>query len=630
MSEISRVNRRILIVDDNDAIHADYRKAISVDSSSAKLAAVEAELFGGAPAPAPAPPFEIDSASQGREALEKVETSLSAGRPYAMAFIDMRMPPGWDGVKTIQCLWEKDPELQVVICTAYSDHTWEDITAQLGATDRLLMLKKPFDAVEVAQLAAALTEKWSLKRDASLKMDQLEQMVEQRTSELRHLALHDKLTGLNNRAWLYEQLRGCLERSRVESGYRFAVLFLDFDNFKVINDSLGHEAGDLLLMAIAARLTDLRHQIGATTGMTCAATRLGGDEFVLLLENIKEPADATKVAEQCLNVLAAPYELNGRKVHSTASIGITTSGFAYAGAEAVVRDADAAMYRAKAAGKAQYMMFDPDMHQAAMQRLVIENELRRAIDLGQFQLHYQPIIDLENRELMGFEALLRWNHPERGRIPPATFIPIAEETGLILPIGMWVMREAFGQLRAWQTSYPHLGQLSMSVNVSRRQFAWPSLAEDVAQLIWECGVSPSCIALEITENATMKDFERGAAIMKQIRDIGVELHMDDFGTGYSSLSCLHRLPLNVLKIDRTFVTDLSERRDYAAVVNAIVNLAHNLGMKLVAEGVETAEQVTMLQALDCDYAQGYFLGRPVPAGEAEAMIKGKLAPLRAA
>jgi diguanylate cyclase (GGDEF)-like protein len=547
-----------------------------------------------------------------------------------MAFIDMRMPPGWDGVKTIQQLWGKDANLQVVICTAYSDHSWEQITEQLGTTDRLLMLKKPFDAVEVAQLATALTEKWTLKRDASLKLEQLEKMVEQRTSELRHIALHDKLTGLPNRTWLHERLGRCLGRAAEDDDYRFAVLFLDFDSFKVINDSLGHEVGDMLLIAIADRLRELVEKSSGSTAKPCAAARLGGDEFILLLENINEPADAARLAEECLRLLGKPYHLNGSTIHSTTSIGITTSDFGYTHAAAVVRDADAAMYRAKAAGKAQYMMFNPQMHQEAMQRLVIENELRRALDLKQLHLNYQPIVSLESNELVGFEALLRWKHPQRGNIPPATFIPIAEETGLILSIGSWVMQESCRQLRIWQTRYPQLQGLSISINVSAKQFSAPMMAAELAQLVRTCGLEPSTVALEITEGATMKDIDAGVQIMKQIRKTGVHLHMDDFGTGYSSLSCLHRLPLNVLKIDRSFVTDLSERRDYAAVVNAIVHLAHNLGMKLVAEGVETSEQLTMLQALDCDYAQGYFFGRPVPADEADAFIQRKLAPSRAA
>ena len=629
MSSLGEINRRILVVDDNPAIHSDYRKAICGDAVSFQWAAVEAEIFGTAPAQASRLPFELDSAYQGEEALAKLETALAEGRPYAMAFIDMRMPPGWDGVKTIQQLWRKDPNLQVVICTAYSDYSWVEITAQLGTTDRLLMLKKPFDAVEVAQLATALTEKWSLKREAALKMEQLEQMVEQRTSELRHIALHDKLTGLPNRAGLLERLGRCLARCAQEKQFQFGLFFLDFDSFKVINDSLGHEVGDMLLVAIAERIRSLLEK-ASSGSMVCSAARLGGDEFILLLENIESSADATRLAQECLRVLHMPYHLAGHTIHSTTSIGITTSDFGYVGAAAVVRDADAAMYRAKAAGKAQYMMFNPQMHQEAMQRLLIENQLRVALDEKQFHLHYQPIVSLESNALVGFEALLRWRHPERGNIPPGAFIPIAEESGLILRIGSWVMREAFGQLRAWQNAYPQLGGLSISVNVSPRQFSAPLLAQDILDMVRECQLDPSTVALEITEGATMKDIEEAAAIMRQIRQTGVHLHMDDFGTGYSSLSCLHRLPLNVLKIDRSFVSDLSERRDYAAVVNAIVHLAHNLGMKLIAEGVETSEQMSMLQALDCDYAQGYFFGRPMPAAEAERIIQQKLTIARAA
>lgn len=323
-------NRRVLIIDDNEAIHADFTKILFTGMqkapASAKLAGAKAALFGAAaPVEKVRTSFEVDSAMQGEEGLAKVQAAVLAGTPYALAFVDMRMPPGWDGLQTIQRLWEADPDLQVVICSAYSDHSSEEISETLGLTDRLLILKKPFDPVEVSQLAVSLSEKWSLKRTATLKLDELEQMVQKRTQELALIAHHDRLTGLPNRILLNDRLNQLFVQSRRDSSHRFAVLFLDFDRFKLINDSLGHEAGDLLLIEVAKRLKDsLRNIDTIATPDSSTAARLGGDEFVLLLDHINSPADAARVAERLLRNLSAPYVLNGNEVFSTASIGSVT------------------------------------------------------------------------------------------------------------------------------------------------------------------------------------------------------------------------------------------------------------------------------------------------------------------
>ncbi|HEV7300570.1 MAG TPA: EAL domain-containing protein [Tepidisphaeraceae bacterium] len=618
--------RRILIVDDNEAIHADFRKTLCPPGASRQLGAAKVALFGddvvtgSTETPQQAPQFALDTATQGQEGLAKVEAALREGRPYAVAFVDMRMPPGWDGLQTIEQFWRADPQLQVVICSAYSDHSWNDISRTLGYTDRLLILKKPFDPVEVSQLATSLSVKWLLRCKADMKMAELERLVEQRTADLVHAANHDSLTGLPNRARLKEQLGRLVEQRKQDASFDFALLFLDFDRFKLINDSLGHAAGDQLLAEIGRRLCACMAGHRAERGAVMVA-RLGGDEFVALAEGIATPADAAALAERLLPILSAPHLVAGRSVISTASIGIATSHNDYAEADAMLRDADAAMYHAKAAGKARYAMFDARMHRAAVVRLELENDLRRALDRGEFVLCYQPIIGLTAGTLDGFEALLRWNHPTRGTVSPTEFIPCCEETGLIVPLGQWALSEACRQLADWQRRHPAHSNLSMSVNVSARQMMMPDFAQTIMTAIHHSGVATRSLALEITESIMISDAASASDVLRQVRASGARVHMDDFGTGYSSLSCLHQFPLDALKIDRSFIRCLGERREFAAVIHAIVNLARNLDIELIAEGLETADQVAMLQAMECDKGQGYYFGKPTEAARAEILLQ---------
>lgn len=608
--------RRVLVVDDNEAIHDDFRKTLGRAPAGPDLRAQEALLFGDTTRidASPRPTFEIDTASQGHEALAKVRQAIDDGRPYQVAFVDMRMPPGWDGVETISRIWEADPRLQVVICTAYSDSSWDQIRQRLGLTDRMLILKKPFEEVEVCQLASAMTEKWLQTRQAQLKLAEMEMLVAQRTSELRNAAMHDRLTGLPNRAHLTSLLRDTVARNG--KGGRYAVLFLDFDRFKVVNDSLGHGIGDQLLCSIARRLEEvLGNACDDAPELKATAARLGGDEFVILLDGLRQHEQAAAIAGRLIEALSRPHDLCGHQIQATASIGVTTSALAYSCSDDILRDADTAMYRAKAAGRAQYVVFDQRMHEEAMMRLTTENDLRRAVDERQLMLLYQPMVSLESARVVGFEALVRWRHPTRGIIAPNQFISIAEEIGMIIPIGRWVTAEACRQMGQWQRQRG-LSGMFVSVNLSRKQLASPDLAADIARAVADAGIAPTDLKMEITESILMEDMEQAIEVLGEIRRLGIDLHMDDFGTGYSSLSCLHRFPISALKIDRAFVNNIAARHDYAAVVYAIVALALNLRIKLVAEGVETEEQMQLLQALGCDHAQGYYFARPLPPEEA--------------
>ncbi|GAB4188973.1 MAG: GGDEF domain-containing phosphodiesterase [Phycisphaeraceae bacterium] len=432
-------------------------------------------------------------------------------------------------------------------------------------------------------------------------------------SDLIQQAHYDKLTGLPNRAMFTEMLRNALNRHKRNPNYQFAVLFLDFDRFKVINDSLGHEYGDMLLVHIADKL---RKELRAVD----TAARLGGDEFVILLDAIHELRDAIEVANRLLAAFSAPHHLGEHEVISTASIGIVTSESEYARSEDLIRDADIAMYQAKAAGRGRYVVFDEEMHAKAMERLNLERDLRRAVEADQLRLSYQPIVSLVDGKLQGFEALVRWEHPKLGRIRPDKFIQVAEETGEIVGLGNWVLEQACTQLREWKQSHPQAATLYMNVNVSKRQLSQPNVVSELSRIIKSTGIDPCDLKLEITESVIMDDRHGITPVLDEIRSFGVRLAMDDFGTGHSSLSCLHSFPIDVLKIDRAFIRNMEMRIEYSAVVQAIVTLAHTLGITVVAEGLETAEQVAQLQALECDHAQGYYFARPLSADQAEAYL----------
>ncbi len=490
---------------------------------------------------------------------------------------------------------------------------------------------------ELSQLAAAF--------------NQMAEALEQREAQLEHQAFYDPLTALPNRTLFMERLKGALMRTKRCQEYLFAVFFLDLDHFKIINDSLGHMIGDQLLIAIARRLE------------TCVRpedtiARLGGDEFTILLEDTQDLPNIIGIAERIQAQLSQPFTLNGQEVVTTASIGICLSGSpspaspndgyetldrGYDTPEDLLRDADIAMYQAKTLGRARHKVFDTAMHTQVVTRWQLETSLRRALESREFELFYQPTVLLATGQITGFEALLYWNHPSRGLVSPVEFIPVAEETGLIIPIGQWVLNEACRQMATWQRRSQHSAEapplnefsaLTISVNLSGKQFSQAELLPQIQQALQETGLQASALKLEITESMITENAKSDREKLLQLRALGTQLHIDDFGTGYSSLSRLQSFPIDALKIDRTFVSQMSSDtsnsdeadcsipagREAAAIVRAIVTLAHSLGLDVVAEGVESAEQVAQLQQLGCEYAQGFFFSRPVNSKAAAALI----------
>jgi diguanylate cyclase (GGDEF)-like protein/PAS domain S-box-containing protein len=430
---------------------------------------------------------------------------------------------------------------------------------------------------------------------------------------LLHDSLRDGLTGLPNRNLVTHRLHQAIEYMQRQPSRRFAVLFLDLDRFKNVNDSLGHTTGDKLLIECGRRL-----------GLCCrphdTLARLGGDEFVLLLEDIDDATNAIRVADRIQRHFATPFVIDGYELFMNCSIGIALSSPEYRHPDELLRDADTAMYRAKADGKACYALFDTAMHHRAVAALDMESGLRRAIDRQEFVLHYQPVIELSSGRIAAFEALIRWPHETRGLISPAEFVPLAEETSLILPIGRWVLREACRQLRCWQDADARLASLSISVNLSARQFSDEGLVGQVADVLEETGLSPACLKLEITESVLMVNAQLALTRLAQLRAMGIGISMDDFGTGYSSLSYLQRFPIDTLKIDQSFIAAMGHTVEGAEIVRAILNLGKALHLEVIAEGAESAAQVDMLRDMGCPLTQGFFFSRPLPHHEAEALL----------
>ena len=534
--------------------------------------------------------YTVLTAESGPDALDVI----SAHRVDAV-LLDVMMP-GMSGLDTLRHLRESRSvaELPVIMVTAKDDSDDVVEALGLGAND---YVTKPIDyAVALARIRAQVTARRA-----------------------------DPLTGLPNRVLLIDRLNRLLQRRRGAGHVPFSVFFIDIDRFKLINDSMGHVAGDELLVGVARRLeTALR-----VTDTVCRAdgeltvARMGGDEFTILLDRVGSAEQALRIADRLRCVVAEPFSLQGRDVVTSISIGVVISAERYERAEQMVRDADTAMYRAKELGKGRCEIFDSSMLAAAEERLQLESDLRHALDRRELELHYQPIVSLAEGRLCGFEALLRWHHPTRGLTPPNAFIPMAEETGLIVPIGDWVLGEACRQMRTWEDEFPNASGLIISVNLSARQCMQPGLLADVSRVLAQTGLAPEQLKLEITESIVLENTDAVARILHDLRGLGVQLGLDDFGMGYSALSYLQRFPFQTIKIDRTFVSGVHDGAN-AEIIRAIVSLAGGLDMDVTAEGVETGEQAVRLQELACGFGQGFYFHHPLSSGDAAGVLRAGL------
>ena len=609
-SPFVRTNRRILVIDDTPSIHEDFRKILGPEADDEKtLAGTEEALFGTVQLDRLT--FQLDSAYQGQEALELVTRARAEGRPYAMAFTDMRMPPGWDGLETIEQLWKADPHLQIALCTAFSDYTWEAMAERLEFGDQLLVLKKPFDSLEIRQMASALTWKWQMAQDAAMKVLNLEQTIEARVHELlkvSHLLQYDVLTELPNSTLLGDRLNQSLALSR-RHDKQLAVMFLGLDRFKRINNALGHPVGDEMLKQVGRNLV-------ATVRESDSVFRYGSDEFVVILADVRHPQQTKGIAEKLLNAIRVPQHIAGHDLSVTASLGISIypdDGF---DAIALIKKAETAMRNVKETGPNDFSFFIDEMNQRARDQQSIESGIRLALERNEFVLHYQPKLDLGSGQVVGAEALIRWQKPGHGLVYPSEFISVAEDSGLIVPLSKWVLAEACRQSCAWQAA--GLPKICMSVNMSAIDFRQRDFIDGIEQTLKQTGLDPALLELEITEGVLMQNVESTVNALTRLKEMGVRLAIDDFGTGYSSLSYLRRFPIDVLKIDQSFIRGLSNDSSDAALVSAIISLGRSLKLTIIAEGVETLEQLDFLKAHRCEEGQGFYFSKAV---EPDAFVR---------
>ena len=601
----------VLVVDDDQGVLDAYRSTLANDRThpSEALNSLRAKLYPttstSAHATAPAASFAVEFARTSEEAIALASAAYAAGQPFSLAFLDMRMPPGPDGLWAATKLRELDPDLDIVMCTAFSDIDPRDFNARVPPESKLLYLQKPFHPHEVRQLAIALGYKRRAER------------------RIRQLAFFDRLTGLQNRESFRVAVDATIALAK-EMQQTCAVLHFDLDNFKRVNDALGHAAGDELLRAVARRLSatlregDLITRANRGVDPDAFIARLGGDEFTVLLPEIGNKEDAGAVVERLLVELSMPVTLQHCELLVTPSVGIAVFPQDGSDAESLLKHADLAMYHSKRRAPGSYAYFDESMNARSLRRVTFEGLLRRALENGEFALHYQPQMDMNDGSSCGMEALIRWNCPDLGLVSPAEFIPIAEECGLILPIGEWVLREALGQAQQWRLE--GLPLRTIAVNVSMLQFMQREFAGIVALVLTEIGLPASCVELEITESMLFRDESASVQAIESLRGVGVCIAIDDFGTGYSSLSRLKSFHVQRLKIDRSFVTGIPAREDDVAITTAIIGMAHTLGLKVVAEGIEEQAQLDFLRKQKCDEAQGFLLSKPLNAIDARRFL----------
>jgi diguanylate cyclase len=614
VSDKKRMPIRVLVADDEADVRDAYRQILcdtDMSSETAVFHNLRERLFNKAAQEKLARNLSASDTTfipvfcDGAEAaVAAVRDALGADKPFAVAFLDMRMPPGPDGIWAAARIRELDPAIEIVMCTAYSDVDPRDFGAMVPPEEKLSYLQKPFHPHEVRQMTISLSSKWRAEH------------------RIVKLAYFDALTGLPNREQLRSRLGSALALAKQQERM-LAVLYLDLDNFKRVNDTLGHAVGDELLCLVAARLRgslrseDAKDELSASRSNHIA--RLGGDEFIVVLPSIRCVEDAASVAARLIAELQEPMRLALHSLVVTPSVGIAMFPADGAEVDGLLRNADLAMYFAKRKGPGMFAFFDPSMNDAALRRFTLEAKLRGALERGEFTLHYQPQFDVRSGGVSGMEALLRWTNEELGSVPPAEFIPVAEETGLILSIGEWVLRNACAQAKSWVDE--GLPVARMAVNVSGRQFVLRDFPQLVAAVIEETGIEPSMLELEITESVVMKDEAWAEQALAQLKRLGVMLAIDDFGTGYSSFGRLRHFAVDRLKIDRSFMTSLIDCSDDRAIAAAIIAMSRSLRINVTAEGVESFPQLLFLQEHDCHEAQGYLFSRALPAADAHQLLR---------
>lgn len=716
-------NIRILIVDDNPSIHIDFNKIFGLlRESNSKLDEIEAKMFAESPEEKEFK-FIVDSAFQGEEALQLISKRMSEKKYYSIAFVDIRMPPGMDGVETTKQIWLLDGNIQVVICTAYSDYSYEDLSKRFGTTDRLLILKKPFENIEVLQLVNTLAKKWKITLQLQEHLKNLEKIIDDRTAHLEKLfsfvratleattdgimvlnsenkitdynkkllkmlnfsekdfnevsfkqilnhkvengksffsdikkfyeegkfefhnvfnfkdgrileyfsepqfiknkivgivicfrditenkrmekqliqkATHDSLTGVYNRLVLFEHMKQAILSAK-RSGKMVGVIFIDLDHFKRVNDSFGHDVGDLFLKTIAKRL----HKEFCSNA---TLARVGGDEFVIVIPDLEKIDMLVPISQKVLQIIEKPLPHNNDNITITGSLGISIFPKDGNTVQALIKNADAA-HRAAKEIRDTFNFFTVELNINARKRLSLESHLRQALEQKEFSLHYQPIVCFKTGKIVGVEALLRWQHPKLGLIPPQEFVPIADETGLILPIGDWIISTACRQNKEWQNQ--GLPPIRTAINFTSKQLSQPNIIAKIVDILEKEKLDPSCIEIELTENTIIEGTDRIIRTLQELKNIGVRIVIDDFGIGYSNLKYLNLLPIDKIKIDRSFISYISPYPNDVAVILAIISMAKSLNITILAEGVETKEQFDFLYNNDCDEMQGYYYCRP--------------------
>jgi|GEM_PF-3517668 diguanylate cyclase (GGDEF)-like protein len=555
--------------------------------------------------------FTVEIAESGEEALGLIEELLASGIDVPLVICDQIMP-GFSGDKLLCEIHQRYPKIFKILLTGMA--SFDSVINTINHANLYRYIAKPWDEADLNLAVREAIRSYHQEQKLAaqnLELRAMNQTLEQEISErkqaelqLIYLAFHDTLTGLHNRKFFVEQIELILQAAQNDPSLRFAVMFIDLDRFKIINDSLGHDVGDQLLVEISNRLKEcVRSQD--------IVARLGGDEFTILLNPIDSIHDATKMAKKILTVLATPFNLNGQPFSPSASIGILEGSNEYSSSIDLLRDADVAMYNAKHRGKARYAVFKRDMYKQNLQLWRLESALQYVLERNELYLEYQPIISLETGKLVSLEALVRWQHPTQGLISPEEFIPVAEESGLILAIGEWVVREVCQQLRQWHGCFPQLGFLTASVNVSSRQIHDVRWVEKIDDILTEVGLDGQFLTLELNEAVLASDAEVIISTMQRLRDRNLQLSLDDFGKGHSSLSYLHRLPLQSLKVDRLFTQQVDTHPESFSILRGIISLAHSLGLGVIAEGLETSQQVERVTALSCEFGQGYFFSPPL-------------------